>query len=886
MAANGFHVADAYVSIHADKDPLKEDIAGLPSDPGVNSEIDKSSEKIGKRTGEGISKGTDAKKIAKQAAKDFGDGGAADFGNAGRDTGNKLTQGIQLSIVRNSPVIAAAIGGGLIAGGPVIAAAASVAFIGIAGALLASNAQVKAAWSGLWVNIKNEAKSDAASLVPYFVLASQQIGSAFESIRPQLRDVFSSLGPQITTLTEGLTGLVTNAMPGLVRMVQSAGPIIAGLAQLLERIGTGLSGMFDAISHSAGAGGQVLSELGSIIQIILPVLGQLMAEGAQIGANILPTLKVGFQIVADVLSFLAPIIPTVVTGFLAFKAVTALSGPLTTFAGTLSRVAQNAAEASYQGGALGGAAGRLSTVVSGTQRAVSGLATALPYIGIAVAAVSTAFQASNSMIDDWAKGLEQGGQAAATATQQLQDAHTRSIASAHGLGDAWNIVKGAFADGAAQIEGYSSAQDKATQKANEYRNSLSPLAQAQFDVTKAQNDYNYAVDKWGATSGQAIGAAAAYQDALQRQTDAQAKLDQAIHGTTQAMIDQANEALASANSQFAYQNDVLATKDAEVAITAAIKAHGAGSEEAQKATIGFGQALLSQAEAAGKAAADTSGLTDKTDLTRVSQQATLKELLALKQQYGTEFPAALQNTIDQLQGAGVKLDDVGSKKPTPQVKLDDAQFQGVLGYVNTAIQTLHGQKPTPTAFMATQPFQGAASWMDGMLTYLNNRHVTPSALLIANTLAAENAIDAAARNRTVYISTVYLAGPVGAAARPQAIGGILQAFAGGGTAQPMSARNAETVAPRTLRLIGDNMTVPESFIPQDGSERSWDLWRETGQMMAQRKPSSSPSMGLGTTIQNLNVSIAGSLDFSDPSSMRRIALGIRDAIVSVERETK
>jgi hypothetical protein len=44
----------------------------------------------------------------------------------------------------------------------------------------------------------------------------------------------------------------------------------------------------------------------------------------------------------------------------------------------------------------------------------------------------------------------------------MDAAHTRSITDAHSMGDAWGIVKGAFADGLAQIEGYGSAMDKAS----------------------------------------------------------------------------------------------------------------------------------------------------------------------------------------------------------------------------------------------------------------------------------------------------------------------------------------------------------------------------------------------------------------------------------------
>jgi hypothetical protein len=103
----------------------------------------------------------------------------------------------------------------------------------------------------------------------------------------------------------------------------------------------------------------------------------------------------------------------------------------------------------------------------------------------------------------------------------------------------------------------------------------------------------------------------------------------------------------------------------------------------------------------------------------------------------------------------VKLDDVGSKKPTPQVHLNDAQFQSTYNWAIAAISNLGSKKPTPTAFMNNAPFVGAANSMSAMLTYLQNRRISPSATLIANTLAAENALNNAARTRYAYVYEIY-----------------------------------------------------------------------------------------------------------------------------------
>jgi hypothetical protein len=57
-------------------------------------------------------------------------------------------------------------------------------------------------------------------------------------------------------------------------------------------------------------------------------------------------------------------------------------------------------------------------------------------------------------------------------------------------------------------------------------------------------------------------------------------------------------------------------------------------------------------------------------------------------------------------------------------------------------------------------------------------------------------------------------------------GGII-ANADGNNLTPMAGGIAQTVAPNTWRIIGDNLTVPESYIPHDGSDRSRSILAQT-----------------------------------------------------------
>lgn len=68
----------------------------------------------------------------------------------------------------------------------------------------------------------------------------------------------------------------------------------------------------------------------------------------------------------------------------------------------------------------------------------------------------------------------------------------------------------------------------------------------------------------------------------------------------------------------------------------------------------------------------------------------------------------------------------------------------------------------------------------------------------------------------------------GAGGRLNAIGNLLMPMAAGGM---LSGRVATVVPPNTWRVIGDNMTVPEAFIPLNGSQRSLSILQEAAALM-------------------------------------------------------
>ncbi|NUR09326.1 MAG: hypothetical protein HOQ45_20275, partial [Nocardioidaceae bacterium] len=159
---------------------------------------------------------------------------------AGRDTGDKLSQGIHLAIIRNSPLIAAGIGAALAAGAPVAIAGATALFAGIGIAAAAMNDEVQKRWGQTWTQIVTGTKEDASVLQRTVADMAGQVGQAFQQIRPLMQDAFVALAPILHDFTGSLLQAVENALPGLVHAVEAAGPVMGGLGSLVEKIGTGL----------------------------------------------------------------------------------------------------------------------------------------------------------------------------------------------------------------------------------------------------------------------------------------------------------------------------------------------------------------------------------------------------------------------------------------------------------------------------------------------------------------------------------------------------------------------------------------------------------------------------------------------------------------------
>lgn len=564
----------------------------------------------------------------------------------GRDSGGKLAQGINQGLIRNSPLIVAGVGAAIAAGAPLMTAAAGALFAGVGAVAAAQTVEVRAAWTNLGRDIRDSAVEDATVLVPVYTEMADRIGGAFRTLRPELRSTFEDSAPLIRSTTDGVIALATNGMPGLTRSIAGAGPVFDGFEHFLAETGQGLSDFFDALTTHSPAAGAAFASIGDLVGDLLPILGELLGQGAELASDVLPAVTTATGLALDVLQLLGPILPEVVAGFVAFKAAQTAAGYLQTFA-VQAQYATIAATGSVAAGERVG--GAMSKVADGVGRASA----ALPALGIVLAGVSADLSDATTEEERWAQAILAGGDAAAAAYAAYEKGTYwgRSIDEATGLASSWEDAKA---------------------KADEMRDAMSPLQRAQADVSTATNFLNEQVGQYGPASDQAAGASRALESAQRELERQQAGLELATHGVTQAMIEQANQALAAIDSGFAYRNSVDQLEDAQRALNDAIKEHGPASEEAARAQLAVEEQAYRTALSFGQQQADLSGLSeDSAEYARIVQTETLAKLYELQSAAGPEMKAAIGQQIAALEASGVKLGTTGAAAATTRQRIEE-----------------------------------------------------------------------------------------------------------------------------------------------------------------------------------------------------------------------
>lgn len=788
-----------------------------------------------------------------------------DADRQGRDAGGKLSQGISQGIVRNSPLIVAAVGGALAAGGPLAMAGATALFAGVGIVAAAQSQKVQSAWVGTWDHIKAAAIHDAGVIQPVLVRMADDVGASYDRMRPRIQGAFSAAAPQVQVFANGVLGLAENAMPALERAIERGMPVTMGLASFLEKTGSGLGGFFDNISTHGPAAGQVFSELGDSMDLLLPTLGELLGQGAELASDVLPLLNGSLGLVLTVTKALGPALPVVAAGFGAFKIARTVTGWVSGLGGALDGLAKKTGVASVGTGKVG--------------TALSAVGAAAPLVGIGVGLIGVAMERSAQEAQGWSEALGRGydmlnsGGAAAASAQAQFDALSAKVRD---TGSSFDIT-----GGAARV--ISDQMNEARAHAHDLWEQMDPLAQAQAKVAEWTSTLSFRLQDENSSAQDVAIAKERLKYWSDQQSAADDKLQTAIHGVTQAMIDQANQALAAVDSQFAYQDATYrvadaqkALKDAQDHLNDSNKNTRTTTDDVNRAATALGEALSNQAQAAGRAAADASGLTDKMDLQQVAAAGTLQELYRLRDQYGSALPASLQQAIGRMEAAGVNLDILGKKHPTATAALNAAPLNSTYAGAMRVLSILAGQRPMPIA------------------------------TLRADTRNAEYYLNLAARNRTstVYMKTVTVAeraggGPVepirAAVGRKVAGPGgptddLVRALGPGGSDYRLSP-GEWIVNAMTSRREGDGKMALlnaglATIVPLRSSSKVRALAGGGSAATGSASAAEGGASGRSVVIHVDKVSVEGTFDLASSRDLRKAGQVIRKVIIGLEREEK
>jgi hypothetical protein len=484
---------------------------------------------------------------------------------AGDDAGNKLSRGMSMAIVRNSPLIVAGVAAALAAGGPLLATAAVGAFAAVGIVAAAQSEKVKASWLGAFHQIRDGAVSDSAAIQPILTQLASTVVNRFESIRPVLRNIFADAAPQISVFAHGMLDLTQNVLPGFQRVIGNGMTVTMGFASFLDKLGTGIGGIFDRLANYAPSIGLAWSQLGDVFAQLGPLIGELLGRGAQLATIVLPALSGSLSVLLGVATQLGPALPLLISGFGSFKLVQTAGGWVEKFGGVLTKLGtKDIPLVSTAASKVGGVLASMGSSMAAGGAAAGAMAAVL-------AVLMVAHQSSEQKIRNWTQAIIAGGNASKQAYEEM------------GNPSFWD--KFIF-----NLGHWGNTQDVATrqtreasQAAKEYLQSLDPLERAQHLADDAQKQLNDAVDKYGPTSKQAADAQAHLSDRQAEVARVADEQERAIRGVTQAMLDQVDQARALIDKQFAMEDALKNVSELTQAYTDAINKHGKSSKEAADA---------------------------------------------------------------------------------------------------------------------------------------------------------------------------------------------------------------------------------------------------------------------------------------------------------------
>jgi hypothetical protein len=596
-------------------------------------------------------------------------------------SGNRVARGLLNPLVIQLGLLPAVAMASVGAAGLALGALPLV-FAGIGVAALKSNETLAQSYSQLWQGIKTDAADIAEPLIGTFTDVAHRIQASWRTLRPDLAQIFKDIDPLVQSLADGVLGFAEEAIPKFQQAISLAGPTVRGLGSLLKSVGSGLGDLAVNASTASLDIGRSLEITGDMLDSLLGTVGTLIAEFGHFWADVGPQfsrvfdkmlsavelftegglrglgqgMNVTLGIVEQLLNVLGPFADIFgQVGGYALAAVGSLK-ILTGVVGGLGKVwgLLSPAGVTEKLKGVSGTINKLSTsfgeyvaiatnsVMAGdrAETAIRKIGNAavktiawLPVLGTALAAGQAAIDHFWPSADTLADKMQQGGAAAAEARDQMID-YGNSVNTS-------NLWATAFA----------STTEDVNAAIKQQQAGMTEVERVQQRVTKAQNDYQYAVDKYGENSHQAKSAQLDLAAATDDLAHAQDRAAAATEDHTDAVIRQTAQLLAAVGSRLSYQQALLSMEQAQKDLTTAVQEHGAGSLEARQADIAYQQSILSVVNSLGERVKAEQASKGEAEAARLATAAEHQEIARLAVEAGTNLPPALAEMAAKLTDA-------------------------------------------------------------------------------------------------------------------------------------------------------------------------------------------------------------------------------------------
>jgi hypothetical protein len=792
--------------------------------------------------GPAIGGSSGAEGAGEQSARGFARG----FDRGGRDVETSLSKVADRSQAKFKAVLFGGLAGGLplaAGAGAAIAGAvtggAAAGFITLGAVAAFQSEKVASAWVKTARDITDSTSDLSIFMEDDLVRAAGTVQKAFDRSMPLIARGVSDASAYVDTLVTSLTTAGEEALPGLVRATAAVAPAIDGLGNLVERAGAGVNDMLTNIAKGAPAAGAGLREFGGITRDLLGFTGQLVTNLAQnhselgilngalsvterslLDVTASGSGAVGFLhgfgqagsgalgVVGGLVSTLSALPPQVtqVGGSLAASSMImqkfgadATAG----FDGYTKRIREaEGATNKFKAAGMGLVAGAFNPAAIATV----GLSILLGELGQRQQEAAQKAQAHQEAVRLLTDALREDGGVAGDVTRQtvaksLADKNAAGNAAA--LGVSMSQVQGAALGNATALDALSGRNEMmidSWRRSGAVTDSQAAGLQKNMDwLLKNGGAANTVVNDYGNLTGaqkNTLIAAENLTGAIGSQIEQSAKakaiyeaqemglnnLSAGMLRNRDAALEAYNATLTLNNAQLGLRGAVYNTQEATENYNKVLGDSKATTRDKEKALLDLERAQQAEINAAYQSGVANSSAATDTQKAADGMRAANIEAVKLANSFAGPLPASLTQTISKMsvteaQAAGLKIgiNNVGQAVYTlpngKQIVLtgDNRQAQDAIYAVSRALADLHNK----------------TVYVDIVQRGKSPTGISPTGAPVYS--AEGNLLKFGAQRNAV-------------------------AFADGGTFTPM-AMTASVVPANTDRIVGDNPSVPESYIP-------------------------------------------------------------------------